>query len=46
MKTILVGVVMIGCEGKDRLRDKAFNYLKKEGINVSSVKRDDSILLG
>ncbi|MDU5109774.1 MAG: ribokinase [Clostridium sp.] len=39
-------VAMIGCVGKDTFGDKILKHLNEEGINVSSVKSDDSMFTG
>ncbi|MBS4803839.1 MAG: ribokinase [Clostridium sp.] len=39
-------VAMIGCVGKDTFGGKILKHLKEEGIDVSSVKSDDSTFTG
>lgn len=39
-------VSIIGCVGKDTFGDKIIKHLKKEGINVSSVKSDETTFTG
>ena len=39
-------VTMIGCVGKDTFGDKILKHLNEEGINVNSVKSDDTTFTG